>query len=50
MARFRRGVNNAKVFPVDQGGYMAVSQQDQQPQLHPAPEFTQEAGVAPAKK
>jgi len=48
MARHRRGVDNAQVFPViDQGGYMAVSQSGPQP-VQP---FPQQFGVAgPAKK
>ena len=47
MARYRRGVNNAKVFPVEQGGYMAVSQSE----TVPAQQFSQQSGLAePAKK
>jgi hypothetical protein len=40
-------VNNAKVFPVEQGGYMAVSQSENVP----IQQFSQQSGVAePAKK
>ena len=50
MARFRRGVDNAKVYPVDQGGYMAVSQTEPRATA-PLPEFSQQTGNAePAKK
>ena len=49
MARFRRGVDSAKVFPVDQGGYIAASQSG--PQATPPVQFAQQSGIAePAKK
>jgi len=50
MARFRRGVNNAKVYPVGEG-YTPLAQNDPE-QVNPPPEFTQQTGVTsdPAKK
>ena len=48
MARYRRGVDNAKVYPVDQG-YIPVGQ-DEHPH-DPLPESSQPTGVAePTKK
>jgi len=51
MARYRRGVNDAKVYPVvEQGGYMAVSQPGPQATA-PIQPFPQQSGITePAKK
>jgi hypothetical protein len=51
MARYRRGVNDAKVYPVvEQGGYMAVSQPGPQTTA-PIQPFPQQSGITePAKK
>lgn len=50
MARFRRGVDDAKVFPVDQG-YIPVGQQEEEyTPVPPLPTFPQQSGVTDAKK
>jgi hypothetical protein len=48
MARFRRGVDNAKVYPVIQG-YIPVGQEEATP-VQPLPQFPQQSGVADAKR
>lgn len=48
MARFRRGVNNAKVYPVGQG-YIPAEQEEDAP-VQPLPQFPQQSGVTDAKR
>jgi hypothetical protein len=50
MARFRRGVSTAKVFPVDQGYIPVAGQEREYTPTPPLPQFPQQTGVTDAKR